>query len=454
MDVELLARIQFAVTAGFHFLYPPISIGLGMVLVFIKFMHLKTKDNKWDILAKFWTKIFALTFGVGVVTGIVLEFEFGTNWSQYSRVVGDIFGSPLAMEALFAFFLESVFLGILLFGWNKVSPKMHFISAIFVTLGATLSAFFIIVANSWMHTPAGYRLVTEMKDGVEVLVRAEITDFWAMVFNPSTIERYTHVIGAAWITGAFFALGIAAYYIIKNVHVDYAKMTFKVALPFALVGVFFQLGTGHGSAMGVYKNQPVKLAAFEGHYKTGPGDLYLFGWVDEENKEVKGVAVPGLLSLLVDFNTQTPIQGLDDTPKEMQPPVQITFQTYHIMITLGMMFIGLIVLAYFFKFKKTLFEQKWLMYLFVIGIFLPHVSSLAGWIATEVGRQPWAVQGILLTKDAISKVVTADQVMFSLIMFTLVYIILLILFVYLLVKKIKAGPEAVANPSAHTPAQV
>lgn len=206
--------------------------------------------------------------------------------------------------------------------------------------------------------------------------------------------------------------------------------------------------------MGVYKNQPVKLAAFEGHYKTGPGDLYLFGWVDEENKEVKGVAVPGLLSLLVDFNTQTPIQGLDDTPKEMQPPVQITFQTYHIMITLGMMFIGLIVLAYFFKFKKTLFEQKWLMYLFVIGIFLPHVSSLAGWIATEVGRQPWAVQGILLTKDAISKVVTADQVMFSLIMFTLVYIILLILFVYLLVKKIKAGPEAVANPSAHTPAQV
>ncbi len=454
MDVELLSRIQFAVTAGFHFLYPPISIGLGMVLVFIKYMHLKTKDDKWDILAKFWTKIFALVFGVGVVTGIVMEFEFGTNWSQYSRVVGDIFGSPLAMEALFAFFLESVFLGILLFGWNKVSAKMHFVSAVLVTAGATLSAFFIIVANSWMQTPAGYKLITEMKDGVEVLVRAEITDFWAMVFNPSTIERYIHVIGCAWITGAFFALGIAAYYIIKNKHVDYAKMTFKVALPFALLAVFFQLGTGHLGAVGVSKNQPVKLAAFEGHYKTGPGDMYLFGYVDEDNQDVKGLAVPGLLSFLVDFNTQTPIQGLNEVPKDMQPPVQLTFQSYHIMITLGMAFIGLIVLAYFYKFKNILFEQKWLMYLFLTGLILPHIANLTGWIAAEVGRQPWAVTGILLTKDAISKVVTADQVWFSLIMFTVVYIILLVLFVYLLVKKVKAGPEAVAKANGDLPATV
>ncbi len=447
MDVLLLSRIQFAVTAGFHFLYPPISIGLGMVLILIKYMHLKTKDDKWDVLAKFWTKIFALTFAVGVVTGIVMEFEFGTNWSQYSRVVGDIFGSPLAMEALFAFFLESVFLGVLLFGWNRVSPKMHFISSICVTLGATLSAFFIIVANSFMQTPSGYKLITEMKDGVEVLVRAEITDFWAMVFSPSTIERYIHVIGCAWITGAFFALGIAAYYIIKNKNTDFAKMTFKVALPFAAFAVFFQLFTGHLSAIGVSKNQPIKLAAFEGHYNTGPGDMYLFGYVDEENQDVVGIGVPGLLSFLVDFNPNSTIKGLNDFPKEEHPPIQLTFQSYHLMVIFGMGMIGLIIIAYFFKFKKKLFEQKWLMISFVICIFVPHLSNLAGWISAEVGRQPWAVQGILLTKDAISKVVTAEQVWFSLIMFTLVYIVLLALFVFLLVKKIKSGPEAELKPA-------
>lgn len=449
MDVELLARIQFAVTAGFHFLYPPMSIGLGLVLVFIKGMHLKTKDDKWDILAKFWTKIFALTFAVGVVTGIVLEFEFGTNWSQYSRVVGDVFGSPLAAEALFAFFMESMFLGILLFGWNKVSPKMHFFSTIMVALGATLSAFFIIVANSWMQTPAGYKLITEMKDGVQVVVRAEIIDFWAMVFNPSTIERYTHVVGGAWITGAFMVLGISAYYILKNKFVDYAKMSIKIALPIAIVVSLLQLFTGHASAIGITKNQPAKLAAFEGHYKTGPGTLWLMGYVDEDAKEVKGIGVPGLLSYLVDFNTQTSITGLDDIKQDEHPPVQLSFQSYHLMVAVGMSMIGILLIAGFLYWRGKLYEQKWMMYLFIVGIFLPHISNLTGWIAAEVGRQPWVVQGILKTKDAISKVVTAEQVWFSLIMFTLVYTILLGLFVFILVKKIKHGPEAAAleNPT-------
>ena len=451
MDVELLARIQFAVTAGFHFLYPPMSIGLGLVLVFIKGMHLKTKDDKWDTLAKFWTKIFALTFAVGVVTGIVMEFEFGTNWSQYSRVVGDVFGSPLAAEALFAFFMESVFLGILLFGWNKVSPKMHFFSTIMVALGATLSAFFIIVANSWMQTPAGYKLITEMKDGVQVVVRAEIIDFWAMVFNPSTIERYTHVVGGAWITGAFMVLGISAYYILKNKYVEYAKMSIKIALPIAIVVSLLQLFTGHASAIGITKNQPAKLAAFEGHYKTGPGTLWLMGYVDEQSKEVKGIGVPGMLSFLVNFNTQTPITGLDDIKQDEHPPVQLTFQSYHLMVALGMTMIGILLIAGFLNWRGKLYDHKWMMYLFMIGIFLPHISNITGWIAAEVGRQPWVVQGILKTKDAISKVVTAEQVWFSLIMFTLVYTILLGLFVFILVKKIKHGPEAAALENPTTP---
>ena len=444
MDVELLARIQFAVTAGFHFLYPPMSIGLGLVLVFMKGMHLKTQDAKWDILSKFWTKIFALTFAVGVVTGIVLEFEFGTNWSEYSRVVGDVFGSPLAAEALFAFFMESFFLGVLLFGWNRVSPKVHFFSTIMVALGATLSAFFIIVANSWMQTPAGYKLITEMKDGVEVLVRAEIIDFWAMVFNPSTIERYTHVVGASWITGAFMVLGISAYYILKNKYVEYAKMSIKVALPIAIVVSLLQLFTGHASAIGITKNQPAKLAAFEGHYNTGPGTLWLMGYVDEESQEVKGIGIPGMLSFLVDFNTETPIKGLNEYKPEDRPPVQLSFQSYHIMVALGMSMIGILLLAGFLYWRGKLFDNKWMMYLFIAGIFMPHISNLTGWIAAEVGRQPWVVQDILRTKDAISKVVTAEQVWFSLIMFTVVYTILLGLFVFLLVKKVKHGPEAAA----------
>lgn len=443
MDVELLARIQFAVTAGFHFLYPPISIGLGLVLVFMKWMSIKTKDPLYDKLTRFWTKIFALIFSVGVVTGIVMEFEFGTNWSQYSRMVGDIFGSPLAAEALFAFFMESFFLGILIFGWNKVSPKMHFFATIMVALGATLSAFWIIVANSWMQTPAGYKLITEIKDGLTVVSRAEITDFWAMVFNPSTIERYTHVVIAAWMTGAFFVLGISGWYVWKNKFVDYAKASIKIALPIAIVASLLQLFTGHASAVGVTKNQPAKIAAFEGHYNTGPGTLWLFGYVDEQAKEVKGIGIPGMLSFLVDFNTQTPIKGLNDIKQDEHPPVQVSFQSYHLMVALGMTMIGVVLLSLFFWWRGTLFEKKWLMALYVPLLFFPHLANLSGWIAAEVGRQPWVVQGILRTKDAISKVVTAEQIWFSLIMFTLVYILLLILFVYLLIRKIKHGPEDV-----------
>jgi cytochrome bd ubiquinol oxidase subunit I len=446
MDVELLARIQFAVTAGFHFLYPPMSIGLGLVLVFMKGMFLKTNDPLYDKLTKFWTKIFALTFSIGVVTGIVLEFEFGTNWSQYSRMVGDIFGSPLAAEALFAFFMESLFLGILLFGWNKVGPKMHFFSTVMVALGATLSAFFIIVANSWMQTPAGYKLITEIKDGITVVSRAEITDFWAMVFNPSTIERYIHVIGAAWMTGAFFVLGISGWYILKNKHLDYAKASIKIALPIAIFASLFQVFTGHASAIGVTHNQPAKLAAFEGHYNTGPGTMWLFGYVDESSKEVKGIGIPGMLSFLVDFNSQTPIKGLNDFKPEDSPPVQLTFQSYHLMVALAMAMVAVVLISLFFWWRGNLFNQKWLMALYIPLIFFPHISNIMGWIAAEVGRQPWVVQGILRTKDAISKVVTAEQVWFSLLMFTLIYVILLVLFVYLLLRKIKQGPEDNNNP--------
>jgi len=438
-EAELLARIQFGVTAGFHFLYPPMSIGLALIMVMMEWRYLKTKNPLFEIMTKFWTKVFALTFAVGVATGIVMEFEFGTNWATYSRYVGDIFGSPLAAEALFAFFLESVFLGVLLFGWNKVSPKMHFFSTLMVALGSTLSAFWILVANSWMHTPTGFEIVTE--NGI---TRAIITDFWAMVFNPSTLDRLTHTVSAAWLTGAFLVMSISAWYILKKRHIDFAKSSFKIALFLAIFASLFQLFTGHNSAIGVTKHQPAKLAAFEGHFNTAPADLYLFGWVNEQEQKVHGIAIPGFLSYMVHFDASKPVTGLNDIPQDEWPPLQATFQTYHLMIAIGMLFIGLTLISLFLLIRKKLFDMKWLMMIFVPAFILPHIANIMGWCAAEIGRQPWAVQGILKTSDAISKVVTAEQVWFSLILFSLIYIILLVLFVYLLLKKIKHGPEEIA----------
>ncbi len=436
MDVELLARIQFGITAGFHFLFPPMSIGLGIILVIMEWRFLRTKNMMYERMAKFWTKVFALTFGVGVATGIVMEFEFGTNWSTYSRYVGDIFGSPLAAEAIFAFFLESTFLGILIFGWNRVGPKMHFFSTCMVALGATLSAFWIIAANSWMQTPAGFHIVTQ--NGV---MRAEITDFWAMVFNPSTISRFTHVISASWLTGAFLVISIAAYYIVKKRHLDFAKSSLRIALVIATIAALMQLETGHRSAMGVVKYQPEKLATFEGHFNTAVLDLYFIGYLDVENERIIGIKWPGFMSWLIYGDFSAPVTGRNDFPKEDLPPIQLPFQSYHIMIAIGMGFIAITLFSLFLLWRKKLFDAKWYLKLLIPTFLLPHIANLAGWIAAEVGRQPWAVYRVLRTEDAVSKVVGAGEIWFSLILFTLIYTILAVLFVFLLLKKIKHGPE-------------
>lgn len=435
-EAELLARIQFGLTAGFHFLYPPMSIGLGVILVIFLGLFVKTKKPLYGIASRFWIKVFGLTFAIGVATGIVMEFQFGTNWATYSRYVGDIFGSPLAAEALIAFFLESVFLGVLIFGWERISPKLLFFSGLMVALGATLSAFWIIVANSWMQTPAGYQIVTE--NGV---TRAVITDFWAMVFNPSTIQRYTHTLSASWLTGAFLVLSIASYYLIRNRHIDFAKVSLKIALGLAIFASLFQLFTGHFHSIQVAEYQPAKMAAFEGHFTTGPGNLYLIGWVDEENQKVHGIYIPNMLSFLIHFDPNAPVKGLNDIPKDQHPPIQTVFQTYHFMFLIGMLLILLSLLGAFFWWRKKLFETKWLLKIYIPAFILPHIANMLGWVAAEVGRQPWAVQDVLKTSDAISKVVTAEQVWFSLILFTTIYSVLLILFIYLLVKKIKNGPE-------------
>jgi cytochrome d ubiquinol oxidase subunit I len=449
MDVEILSRIQFALTVSFHYIYPPLSIGLGLVMVFMEGMYLRTNNPEYHILAKFWTRIFAITFGIGVATGIVMEFEFGTNWATYSRYVGDIFGSALAAEGIFAFALESGFLGVLLFGWNKVSKTVHFIATLGVWLGSMFSAVWIVVANSWQQTPAGYHIVGEGMNA-----RAEITDFWAMVFNPSSVDRLTHVWIGAFLAGSFLILSVHAYYLLKNRHVELSKKAFKIALVVATISSLAQLFTGHSSADGVAVNQPAKLAAMEGHFDSlAVADMYIMGWVDKENQKVVGLKVPGGLSFLLHQDFETPVTGLNSFPEDEQPgAVNAVFQFYHIMVAIGMALIGLTLFATFLWWRGMLFDHRWLLKVFVVSVMLPQIANQVGWFAAEMGRQPWVVYGLLRTSDALSKVVTANQVMFSIILFSLVYILLFALFVYMMNKKIKLGPDE-SSLAEHRPRQ-
>lgn len=436
MDVEILSRLQFAFTISFHYIYPPLSIGLGLVMVVMEGLYLRTGEKVYETMTRFWTRIFALTFGLGVATGIVMEFEFGTNWAVYSRFVGDVFGSALAAEGIFAFALESGFLGVLLFGWNRVSPKVHFIATIGVFLGAMFSAIWIVVANSWQQTPAGYHIVGEGLDA-----RAEITDFWAMVFNPSSVDRLLHVWIGAFLAGAFLIISVHAYYLLRDRYVDLSRRALKIALVVATIASLGQLVTGHQSAHGVAEYQPAKLAALEGHFKTGPADMYIMGWVNKDKQEVTGIRVPGGLSFLTHWNFHEPVPGLDSFPEDERPTaLNAIFQFYHFMVAFGLLMIAITLFATIQWWRGKIFSHRWFLWVLVFAVILPQIANQFGWFAAEMGRQPWVVYGLLRTSDALSEAVEASHVIFSLIFFTIIYIILFILFIYLLDRKIRKGP--------------
>jgi len=436
-DAIWLSRVQFAVTAAFHYLYPPMSIGLGILLVIMEGLWLKTGKQVYFQMARFWTKVFALTFAIGVATGIVLEFEFGTNWAAYSRFVGDVFGSALAAEGVFAFFLESGFLALLLFGWNRIGKWLHFFATCMVCLGAHFSAIWIIVANSWMQTPAGYHLV-----GEGTKMRAEITDFWAMVFNPSSMDRLFHTLCGAWQTGAFLVISVSAWYLLKKKHQEFARSSINVGLAVALIAALLQLISGHKSAVGVAKNQPAKLAAFEGLYDTqARAPLALAGWVDEKNEKLNAVSIPGLLSWFVHGDTSAQVKGLREFKKEDRPPVNFSFQSYHLMIAIGMGLIAIAALGVFYSLRGTLPEKRWLLWILVLSVLGPQIANQAGWFAAEVGRQPWIVYGLMRTSDAVSAGVGAQTVFASLVLFTFIYLLLFAVFIYLLNDKIQHGPD-------------
>ena len=481
VSAEILARVQFAFTVMFHYIYPPLSIGLGMVLVIMGGLWLRTGRAIYHSMARFWTRVFALTFAIGVATGIVMEFEFGTNWATYSRFVGDIFGSALAAEGIFAFFLESGFLAVLLFGWNKVGPRMHFFATCMVALGAHFSAVWIVVANSWMQTPAGYHLETRVGGTPRILpadhavtaadlgtVRAVVDDFWAMVFNPSTIDRLTHVVLGAWMAGAFLVVSISAFYLLRRRHLEFARASLEVGLAFATVATLLQMFSGDLTAKGLVRNQPVKLAAIEGVYRTEPyTPLALFGWVDAKTQTVHGPAIPGLLSFLSHGTFSTPVTGLDDLPpdsflqrrhpgaalaqlpelrKNYWPNVPVVFQSYHLMIGIGVALLALVLTGCLFWWRGWLFDPdsrpaRWLLGLMVLSVLGPQIANQAGWFTAELGRQPWIVYELLRTSESLSKVVTANQIIASMLLFTAVYALLFVMFIFLLTRKIQHGPD-------------
>ncbi|MEP6615942.1 MAG: cytochrome ubiquinol oxidase subunit I [Ginsengibacter sp.] len=448
MNVEILSRIQFAFTIAFHYIYPPLSIGIGVMLVLMEGMYLKTGNKVYEIMTRFWIKIFALIFGIGVVTGIIMEFEFGTNWAVYSKYVGDVFGSALASEGLFAFAVESGFLGVLIFGWNRVHSKIHFFSTIMVAFGAIFSAVWIVVANSWQQTPAGFHIT-----GQGIHARAEITDFWAMVFNPSSNTRLIHVLLGSLQAGCFLVLSVHAWYVLKNKFTVLAQKGFRIALAVAAIASLLQLWSGDRSAKKIAVYQPAKLAAFEGHYdSSSPAGLYIVGRTDPKKQTSSGIKIPGGLSYLLYGNSKAPVTGMNAFKKEDRPgnyETAFVFQTYHLMIFCGFIMILLTLYGCFLWWRGKIFKKRWLMIVFCFSVLLPQVANQVGWYSAEVGRQPWLVYGLLKTSEGLTRSLRQSQVLFSLILFTIVYLMLFLLFIYMLNKIITHGP--VSEKYAETP---
>jgi len=435
MTPLLLSRLQFAMTIGFHFIFPPITIGLAWLLVIVESLGWRRNDQTYVRIGKFFARILALNFAVGVATGVVMEFQFGTNWAEYSKFVGDIFGAPLAAEGVFAFFLESTFLGLYLFGRGRVSSGIHWFSALMVAVGATISAFWILVASSWMQTPAGFRV----QGG-----RAELTDFWEAVFNPSTFPRFCHTMDAALIAGAFIMAGVSAYLILKDKEAETAKRSMALAVTFGVIVSLLEVFPfGHIHGQQVARTQPEKFAAIQGLYTTQKGaPVVFFAYPTTPPPLLKAaVEIPGLLSWLAFGDLDATVKGINDFAPDQIPPLWPTFVSYHNMVLLGIYFIVIMGFAFIQLRRGRLWENRKLLKAFVWSMPLPIVACQLGWIAAEVGRQPWIVYHVMRTSDAVSKVVSGAEVAFSILLFGLVYILLGSLFVYFFVKEMKHGPE-------------
>ncbi|MCB2168028.1 MAG: cytochrome ubiquinol oxidase subunit I [Deltaproteobacteria bacterium] len=437
MDVVMLSRLQFYATSAFHFLFVPLTLGLSWIVAYMETRYVRTGDETYLAMTKFWGKIFLINFAVGVVTGITLEFQFGTNWSGYSAYVGDIFGSLLAIEATAAFFLESTFIGVWIFGWQKLSKKAHASVAWLIAIGSNLSAVWILIANSWMQHPVGYTI----RNG-----RAELTDFFAVITQKFAMLQIIHVLSSAILLAGFLIMGISAYHLLKKQHIDFFSRSFRIGLVCGLVGSLVVAVEGDFHAKDVTEKQPVKLAAMESLWETTrQAPIYLLAVPDEENgrNAVELLPIPGVLSFLGygDFNAE--VKGLNDFPRDERPPVLPVFLAFRGMVALGTYFI--LITLYGMLRRNKLLESPLLLKAMLFSIPLPYLAIQLGWIVTELGRQPWIVWGMMRTSDAASPI-AASQVITTLVGFTLVYSLLGFAGYYLIYKHAKQGPAA-AQPA-------
>lgn len=433
LDVAVLSRIQFAFTVSFHILFPSITIGLATLIAIWEGLWLKTHNPRYLQLAKFWIKPFAITFGMGVVSGIVLSYEFGTNFSKFSEITGAILGPLMAYEVLTAFFLEAGFLGVMLFGWQRVSPKLHFFSTVTVAIGTWISAFWIIVANSWMQTPAGYRLV----DG-----RFQVDSWMDIIFNPSMPYRLTHMLLATLITATFVVAGVSAYYLIKKQHQDFARKGLSMCMWFALVLTPLQVYVGDLHGLNVKEHQPVKLAAIEAIWPEQESHvpLALFAWPDKEQEEnLYEISLPGVASLILTHQWDGTLTGLKSVPPQDRPNVPLVFWSFRIMVAIGVGMLLLSIWALVLRKNGKLYQHP--VFLRLLTLFTPTgvIAVLCGWYVVEVGRQPWLVQGLVRTMDVVSPL-PAERVLFSLVFFVLIYSLLLGVYLYFMRKTILKGP--------------
>jgi cytochrome d ubiquinol oxidase subunit I len=439
MDVVFLSRLQFALTTAFHILFPTLTIGLALYLVIVEFLWLRTKDEMYYRMYRFWVKIFAVSFGVGVVSGIPLEFEFGTNFARFSQTVSNVFAPLMAYEGMTAFFLEAGFLGIMLFGWKRVPPIIHFLATCLVALGAMLSAFWIMAANAWMQTPAGFEIV----DG-----KFMVTDFWAAIFNPSLPTHLTHMLMASYETTAFAVAGISAYFLLKGRNVKFYRRSLALALIMAAVFAPLQVVVGDLKGLTVAEHQPAKLAAMEAHWKTnteGGAPFVLFALPDmEKEKNRMEIAVPNVLSLLITHSTDGRIKGLKEFPRDERPNSLITFWSFRVMVAIGFLFAGIIMWALVLWRRKRLYDSRRFLQTLVLVQPLGFIATLMGWITAEVGRQPWVVQGLMRTAEGVSPI-AAGNVVWSLTFFLGFFGLVGASYFYYIFKTLGRGPD-LASP--------
>ncbi len=445
MDQVILAQIQFAATSIFHFFFVPLTLGLSVLLAVMQTQYVRTGDENYKKMTKFWGKLFLINFAIGVVTGIVQEFQFGMNWSEYSRFVGDIFGVPLAIEALMAFYLESTFIAVWVFGWDKLSKKVHLASIWLVALASNLSALWILIANSWMQQPTGYKMATI--NGKEL---PQLVDFGAILFNSHVWLQFPHVLFAGLGTAAFFIMGVSAYHLLRKQQIEIFRKSMNLAIMVALVSSIMVATVGHFQGQHVGRTQPMKLAAMEALWQSeNPAGLSLFAWINEKDqKNSFDIKLPNFLSFMVHDSFTGEVKGIKEIQKDYEkkygpgdyiPPVFINYWSFRIMVGIGMTMIFLAMLGFFLSKKNKLLDAQWYLKILPFFLLAPYLANSTGWIVAEVGRQPWIVQGLLKVQDAVSPFVTAGEVGLTLVLYILLYGALITVDVFLLIKYARKG---------------